>query len=622
MKKPSEDTQKRAKKTVEEFIRMAGAVRDKHLGAVAEWNKHYAVEQSERMYQGRANTADSSSHENVETIVPRMYNIVTESGKLNFGVSPVGSEDEPLADAINAVVKSDLKMAGSRKKVINSVRDVVKYGTLVTEVPWKQYTRTRNFPRYKDSVDGVDEDGNITSVERVFLGYEKTDEVVYEGTNWNIIDLKSAWLDPIEADVNKASGIAIEKVVYFDDLEKERLRGDVSQQVTQDGLTAIRVKSTKGHYFNLEELKKKLDPQVKKTASGDEISKDQLKDTPRPQVNIKTYWGWFDYADDGKAVDCIITLANADAGTSGIIIRCEPSTYPSRPFIVTRYIAVTGQTYGLGVLGLMSPIQKMINDMQNQAMDDATQSLLPMWKRLADSELQDKDTEFGQNKVLVVDHMDEIEQIEHKPLLRAAWEAIQYARDNATAATGAYKTLKAEPIPGDTTATEVNTQQTEATARIILSSIFFEEEFIVPLITLTIEQNQEFMGPEKVLRLTDDEKAAGAIQAVTFKDIAGQVDITPLGASKHVRQMKKRQEWQEYAMAITPVLTIPQDLAHAYDINIPLWLKKIGEPFDLEDLDKIFPMTQLPNELPQAPEGGGGEPDPIAAFMGAGSEEM
>lgn len=615
MREPSKETQDRAKKTVEAFIENAGKIRDEHLQFLDEWHKHYAVEESTRTYQGRAHTADPSTHENVETIAPRVYDIVTDGGELNYEAEPVDRERDPdAALAINATIKSDLKMAKARKKIISAVRECVKNGTIVTRWPWRQYTRTKNTPQYEEIVKGVTSDGKLV-IKQKLLGYEKEEKVVYEGVDFEILDLKSVWLDPFTADVDEAQAIAEERVIDFEKLEKEKLRMErVEMQADDD--TPVLVETMVGHYFNLDKLKKKLDSIVTKKAGDKQYSKDQDKKTPYPQANIKDYWGYFDFEDNGKAVDCIITLAQDD-----IIIRCEPSTYPLRPYTVARHIPIANQTYGIGVCKIMSPIQKMINDLQNQIFDRVTQELLPTWLLRDDSDLEDSDLEFGQNKVLrVADVEKELAALRPPTMPRAGWDGVEFAKDSGRAGTGAAKTLQSTPMQYHTTAFEVGTMKNEADARIVLDGAVFEDEWVVPGLRRIIEYNHEFMGPEKVLRITNDEAKAQALSSITPEDIAGQWDFTPLGATKHARQMKMRGEWNEFNMSIQPILSVPPEVARAYDMRIGVMLREVSLAFSLPNVDKIFPSATEEVMQPAEQEQGGGIKDVMADFMEGGSD--
>ena len=115
MRIPPEELQKKAKETVLEFIEESEKIRNSHLAEVEDWYKHYRVKESVRTYDGRAHPADAISHENGETIAPRLFEILTNNGELPYESEPVDSDnDENVVKPINELTKSGLKHAKSR----------------------------------------------------------------------------------------------------------------------------------------------------------------------------------------------------------------------------------------------------------------------------------------------------------------------------------------------------------------------------------------------------------------------------------------------------------------------------------------------------------------------------
>jgi len=610
VKLPSQELREEAKKVVTRFMEWSGRYRDEHLQDIEIWNKHYRVEESVRSYDGRAHTADGSSHENVETIVPRLIEILTDNGHPKYEIAPVDAEQDPSTiKAPNAVIRSDMKMAQSRNKLIEACRAVVKYGTIVVRTPWERKARIRNVPKYV--IKGVDEEG--VYVEE-FLGYEKQEEFIYEGVNWSLVDLKSCWIDPFTPDVNAGQGVVELRKAPFESLRKEEVRME-TQEIPADPLTgrpASRAKIRRGHYFKdaLDELQKVLDNQVVEQTSGDEkggVRKENEKSTPNKEVNIKTYHGWFDYDGDGEAEDCIITLA----GESEIVIQLEPSTLPRRPYIVCRYIALENQTYGLGVLGIMTKTQQMINDLQNQMLDDATLNLLPMWRRDPSGELQDQYMKYEPHKVWDA-AKGELEPLSVGMQLRHGFDAINYAKENARQVTGASRSLQGMPNKYRSTATEVSSMVGESSVRIVLPAITIETELIVSLLEIIIAYNHEFIGAEgKLVRITNDSASAKEFLTVSKEDIAGQWDFEPLGASTYQRQMKQREELMMIMQMLGSVLPLAADpmVQQMTGMNFREFLKTLLATSNLPNLDRIFP------EKPQGQMGMGA----MNPMMGGGN---
>ena len=119
---PSKDVQDRAKRVVREFVEYASSKRDERLKYIDELYDNYMVRESKSNYPGRAKNVDSFSHEAVETIVPRIFEVLTQNGQLKYEVGPVGVEDEIFTKKANALIAHDLKMAKGRKKLIEGSR--------------------------------------------------------------------------------------------------------------------------------------------------------------------------------------------------------------------------------------------------------------------------------------------------------------------------------------------------------------------------------------------------------------------------------------------------------------------------------------------------------------------
>jgi hypothetical protein len=598
-------------------MKWAESYRDPHIKEIQDWNKHYRVEESVRTYGGRAHTADGSSHEAVETIAPRNIEIMTQGGALQFEVSPVDSEgDEELVKAPNALIRSDLKMAKTRLKLIEAARERAKMGTIVVATPWERTTRIRNEAKYSEPhLIGADEGGRPV-YQQDFQGWQKVEELVYEGVNWELVDLMECWLDPFTADVDKAQGIVRKRRVAFENLRKEEIREEtVQKEVPNAGMVLI--KTQVGHYFKdaLDEIEKRLNTQTVTQDSGNDkakIEKPQTLDTPRREIDIWTYHGWFDYDGDGLAEDCIIT----EATDAKIVIQLEPTGYPRRPFIVCRYVSIAGQTYGLGILKITSKMQQTINDFQNQIVDDATKNLLPMWRRTPGSQVHDEDLKYGQDKVFDAEE-GEVEVFEHEMQLKHGFDVVMYAQENIRSVTGATRTLQGMPMKYSTTATEVSSNKMEANARILLNTVCMEEELIVPLLERIIEYNRAFLPDGgKILRLTNDEKTAFGFMDIKPADLAGQWDFTILGASKFQRQAELRQALVELVQSLAMIMQVfatnPQMFAQI-NFDLGIFIKEIAQTYNIPNIDKIFPPAPpmaLPGGAPgMMPMAGGGTND-------------
>ena len=589
---PSDEMLKRAKDTVDEFIAYASPERSKRIGKVENLYKNYAVSDTKGRgdYRGRAHCAVPMSHEGVEAIVPRFVEILMQNGVIKFELEPVGMEDEPFVDASNALIKHDLKKAKARQKVLEACRAVVKWGTIVYETPWWQDIRSSLQPKYSYEQKGVAPDGSPIYREKLD-GYEKTDRIVHEGVGLNYVPMKAVYVDPFEPDVQKAQGIVVETTIPLEDLKREKLRIEVKREQNPMSPTgSIYIERTVGHYFNLEgdnglEQKLKVGTTVKEQSDGVNQPRDQTDITPRKKANVRQYFGRF-INDSGQEGEYVIAIAEED-----IVIRCQVSELPERPYLLSRFIPVEGQTYGLGMLELLDVPQKTINDVLNQTLDNVTKILLNMWL-CTNPDITDDKMVYGPDRVIHGDSIEDLTPLRPEMVTQKGWEAIGVLTENSRHSFGFPQVLSAKPMKYHTTATEVSSMATEALARIVIGVITFEEEFIGPLLKRIIEFNHAFMGQEKLIRITNDQTGQKSFAELTPEDIAGQFDYTPLGSTSYQRKVHYRQEISQFLMAMAQLLSVPPEILMQTGIDIGLFLREIAKYHDIPNMEYIFPDKQ------------------------------
>ncbi len=622
---PSAETQLKARKVVEEFIEHAEPRRNEKISQMEELYNNYMVKPSKETgrqsgHGGTARNVDSFSHEAVETIMPRIFDVLTRNGMIKYEVTPVGPEDEPFVKVANALIKHDFKIANMRSKIIEGIRYVTKYGTGVDFTPWKKNIRRRLVPQR--SIRGVEFDGDVPIYKEHLDGYEIQETILSEGVALEPIDLRSCWLDPFQPDVQKAQAIVIQENIALEDLQREKIRIERERIPHPDGSdTPAFVERAVGHYFNLDKLEELLKhgSQIKEQSAGATQTRDQTEITPKKRAKVKHYYGRFDKGD-GDA-DYIIAIAEKD-----LVIRCDVSDLPERPAIVYRYIPIEGETYGLGMLEIDAVGQIISSDLFGQFMDNVTMTLDNMWKVKSSSGITDDMLTFIPRGTVPVDNMDDIESLAPQNVTGVAIDAMIFQNQRRRDALGVAKILTSSPLKTNATATEAQISRTEAFARILMGAINIEEERISPLLRRTIEYNHRFMGDEKIIRITNDETGKQEFLTVTQEALAARFDYTPMGATNHQRKQEQRENFQNFL----------QDVAFATQINpgvleqlqgrgfdLALMIKEFAKLNDIPNLENIFPEQEQQGE--QGVEGGtNGETDELTQAMqqlvGAGVE--
>jgi hypothetical protein len=604
---PSKDVQNRAKRVVREFIEYAAPKRNERLQYIDELYDNYMVRESKSNYPGRAKNVDSFSHEAVETIVPRIFEVLTQNGHLKYEVGPVGVEDESFVEKANALIAHDLKMAKGRKKLIEGSRYIAKYGTGVFMTPWVKESRRRLKPRY--SIKGVKYEGDVPVYQEVLEGYELTETPVHEGVGLELVDLRSCYLDPFEPDVQRAQAIVHEQNVAFEDLKKEEVRRGRIPFQDELGRRAI-VERVVGHYFNLDELEERLErgTEIKEHVAGSSQTRSQSTITPRKKAKVRHYYGRFDKGD-GKDAEYVIAIAEND-----IVIRCDVSDLPERPYIVSRYIPVEGQTYGLGILEILRVSQTISSDILNQYIDNATMILCHMWKRRAGSDVTDDMLEFQPFGVIDLDDLDDLQPLYPANVTHTAVEALSYLTERRREAVGAMRTLQGTPMSYRTTATEVAEMKSEALARIVVGAINIEEELVAPLLQRIIEYNHRFMGREKLVRISADDGAAAIFESITPRDLAGKYDYTPTGAKNFQQKLQRRNDWQSFMANVANMTAIKPEVLDSLGFNLGLLIKEIARTYDLPNIEEVFAGVEEQSQAGLPPDGNG-QVDPVTAAI-------
>lgn len=609
---PSADTQLKARKVVEEFIKHAEPRRNEKIGQMEDLYNNYMVKATKETgrqtsHGGTARNVDSFSHEAVETITPRIFDILSRNGTIRYEVAPVGPEDEPFVKIANALIAHDLKIMKIRPRMIEGTRYVLKYGTGVDFTPWKKNIRRRLVPRR--SIKGVEFDGDTPIYKEHLDGYEIQETILSEGVALEPIDLRSCWLDPFQPDVQQAQAIIIQENIALEDLKRERMRRERERIPNPDGSeTPAFVERVVGHYFNLDELEKRLKhgSQIKEQSAGATQTRDQTEITPKKRAEVKHYYGRFDKGD-GDA-DYIIAIAEKD-----LVIRCDVSDLPERPAIVYRYIPVEGETYGLGMLEIDGVGQAISSDLFGQFLDNVTMMLDNMWKIKSSSGITDDMLQFIPRGTVPVDSMDDIEPLAPQNVTGVAIDAMVFQNQRRRDALGVPKILTSTPLKTNATATEATITRNEALARILLGATNIEEERASPLLRRIIEYNHRFMGDEKIVRITNEETGKEEFLAVTQEALAARFDYTPMGATNHQRKQEQRENFQNFL----------QDVAFATQINpgvleqlagrgfdLALLIKEFAKLNDIPNLENIFPEQQEEEQLPE-----GGETDELTQAM-------
>lgn len=110
--------------------------------------------------------------------------------------------------------------------------------------------------------------------------------------------------------------------------------------------------------------------------------------------------------------------------------------------------------------------------------------------------------------------------------------------------------------PGEKTAFEVSSLQ-NAASRIFQSKIiYFEENFLEPIINAEIEVGRRYINGTDIVRVIDDDLGVAEFLRITKQDLLSNGTLVPVGARHFARQAQLAQNLQQLSqvMAIDPML--------------------------------------------------------------------
>lgn len=242
-----------------------------------------------------------------------------------FKVSPVSAEDQPITEQDQAVLAHQMRHYVDKVKLIDdTIRTGVDEGTVLMQVGWEYLEKIHK------SVE-VDEFGNTREVEEV--------EVITNNPTFQIHDFDAAIMDPnAEGDLSKAQYLIIR-------------RSDTIASLREDG-----------SYSNLDDI-------GHTKGSGDvfnaSIPADGFLDEERNNIDVMTYWGYWDKDGEGTLEPVMVTYVG------DVIIKQIDNPFPDEelPFVLIPYLPVRGSNYGQPDGVLLSDSQKITGALVRGTMD-------------------------------------------------------------------------------------------------------------------------------------------------------------------------------------------------------------------------------------------------------------
>lgn len=519
------------------------------------WNEYY---QAYRFYREpsehvmRSNIYVPYTFAIVESVVPKMLNTIFSSQPI-ISVIPREAGDIELALLLERFL--DFAFSDESLEFFETIEDFFKeaciYGTSFLKV----------IPRFVGKVPELD--------------YIDADPV----------DLYKIFPDPRARSIRKAEWIIHKDWIEYDRLLQMAEQGIYKKSVVKDLKTKFDAE------WNVEKYKRERFAEIDR-----EDSLGYNKSTK--SVEILEYW-------DREE---IISIAGRE-----VLLKREANPFRGMlPFVMTRYTSVPHEFYGIGVPEMAETLQKELNDLRNQRMDNVNIIINRMFIANKYSDIDFDTLVSYPGNVILAGDVDDIKPLDTRDVTRSCYMEEERLITDIQNVTGEWEYGRGQTPQRRETATGIIRLQQAANIR--FDSIVKRVEFgtIRTLAKLFIWYAYHFLPPHKFARIVGEEqfmKMNGMrFYEMSAYDIMRQYDFQPLGSSTSAVKELRAQQW----MQLYPILK-DDPMIDPYELRRSLFMA-----FDIKNMDKLLKTEEETLTAQGAAAGAAavGQPSPAGPGVG------
>ncbi len=507
--------------------------------------------QPDEMTVDRSRVVRPVLYEAVEAIQANLLNAMFPSDERFFSVVGETETDHSNAQVIEAFLRKKLEGLGFSEKYAMFLKQAILTGNTVAAVSWKQKRQKRRV-----SVP-VELFGVTVGVES-----QVQDELVFNGPDFEVLDIFDFLIDPDESDFEKAK--VIRRV--------ERSLHDVMSNPVYSNTADLSVNTTDTDDSNKE---------ARRDSFGIEEGILKASNNRKNQVTLLESWGDFRIGDRlYQNYVCVVANGNR-------VIRFEPNPYDHglKPFIFTTLIPVPNEVYGISAIEKSLGLQHAINTLTNQKLDVINISINNPFTYLINDDVFDPDTVVTRPGALIpVKSHDTLKPIQYLNNFTVAFNEIADLKSEIQEATGALKffTGNDTPIGFNRTATEVNALVSGGTQKFNNFISHLENTSLEPLMSIVFENAKQFMNEKETLRLAMEDGSLSFVEILpellqrtrcTFQIEGSQATI------------HRTQELESMVNFLRLVKEMPE---LSERINLMSIVRKIYRRLGFKDEDQVF----------------------------------
>lgn len=318
----------------------------------------------------------------IETVTPRMV-----ANEPTGSFYPQEAGDTATADILNALIKYDWRRAEMFPKLVNFVKSMLIFGTAFGRIYWdyRECEKPRMIPK---EING-----------KLIWNPENREMVTYtefDGPNFEVLNIYDCFPDPNATNIHNMRWFIYRTFKTVKELKEEN--------------------ETRGgkYYKNLDKLEKAIGKKTGKTRAGTLPEDMQFREHRRTMLSTQELTG----QDESNPEVVVLRRFTGEHWTDyvpeyGIEIRHTPNPYfhGKLPVVYGVDYPYPGELYGMGEIEPVDRIQRAINAVLNQRLDNVQLVLRNMWKVKKNSDVDLHTLVSAPGNVITTGDMDAVEPI-------------------------------------------------------------------------------------------------------------------------------------------------------------------------------------------------------------------
>jgi len=432
-------------------------------------------------YPNKARVFDPRVFRVIETVTPRMV-----ANEPTGSFYPQEEGDMGVAHILNSLIKYDWRRAEMFPKLVNFVKSMLIFGTAFGRCYWdfREEDKVRMKPK---NING--------RMVWTPLNKETVKMVAFDGPNFEALNIYDCFPDPNATNMENMRWFIYRRFKTIEELE--------SENETRGG----------DYYKNLDKLKEAIDvSKDKKQGVGSQPTDMNFREHRRIMLSTQEYVG-----EDASNPDIVILRRFTKDGwcdyvpEHNLIIReiDNPYFHGQIPIVHGVDYPYPGDLFGMGEIEPIERIQRAINAVLNQRLDNVQLTLNTMWKVRKGSGVDMHTLISKPGNIITANDIDGVQQVSTPdvtgPTFVQTMNYLTSSLQNGSGITDYTAGINNDKNTANSTATGTRLIQQEANAQFKLKVQLFNHMVVQPIANQWKDLRVQYTTEAQTLRIIGSE---------------------------------------------------------------------------------------------------------------------